>query len=497
MSASAAKRDYDDVDEGEVSADEPIPKRAKRLTGAQPRHHHQHSAIDPTWGQKYVFSNKDDATSIPYGEESDFEDDAEAMAYLRSVRQEAHGISHLLVAPTRQIGPQLPPELQEPPHDDDGEAKPELDGHRNVHAAALGDAKAYYEDGAYIARDPEAQDGNRHGEADNDQDSRERELHEAFFASTLDRYRCLRRLLHSKPPPGAAKRLSIAQSTYAASLGPNSTTAKKWSTILRTADPHPLQLALMSKDSVLRILRVLLGGKFLCRGYTLSERTSQWLWGLLARLPDPWELNHAELALVRDLGRRAVLLGRSLTEMAALKAELDDGMMGVPEGVDASSDDDEPTNTDIKMEGPSSHCSEVHENPPQEMGDIRQDSHKDDDADVEEGEEGEIDEHEAADGSESVEMDLSSDSGEGGEVVSGGHGAATDDTPTLEAAKAALLGRLADDAPGQADKEDNLETAKLRLRINMRATLNMILTVAGDFYGQRDLLEFREPFVGL
>lgn len=30
--------------------------------------------------------------------------------------------------------------------------------------------------------------------------------------------------------------------------------------------------------------------------------------------------------------------------------------------------------------------------------------------------------------------------------------------------------------------------------VNMRATVNMILTVAGEFYGQRDLLVFRDPF---
>ncbi|EQK99499.1 v-snare [Ophiocordyceps sinensis CO18] len=273
----SAKRDYDDVDEGEISDDEPSPKRPRRLTGAQSRHRHQHSAIDPTWGQKYVFSNKGDATTIPYGEESDFEHDAEAMAYLRSVRQEAHGISHLLVAPTKQIGPQLPPELQGQHHDDEHEVKSESDGHQSVYAIAS-DARAYYEDGAYIARDPETDDDH---EAQDEQARREKELHNAFFASTLDRYIRLRRILHSKPPPGAAKRLSVTQLTYAASLD-SSTTIKRWSTIIRTADPHPLQLVLMSKDSVLRVLHVLLGGKFFFGGYTLSERTSQWLGGLAA-----------------------------------------------------------------------------------------------------------------------------------------------------------------------------------------------------------------------
>lgn len=82
----ATKRDYSDLDEGEVTDDDTSPKRAKKLTGAQPRRQHQHSAIDPTWGQKYVFSNLEDGSSIPFGEEDDFEDDGDAMAYLRSVR---------------------------------------------------------------------------------------------------------------------------------------------------------------------------------------------------------------------------------------------------------------------------------------------------------------------------------------------------------------------------------------------------------------------------
>lgn len=79
-----SKRELQDLDEGEIS--EPGPKRAKRQTGATPRHQHQNSSIDPTWGQKYVFSSLGDATTIPCGDESDFEDDADAMAYLHSVR---------------------------------------------------------------------------------------------------------------------------------------------------------------------------------------------------------------------------------------------------------------------------------------------------------------------------------------------------------------------------------------------------------------------------
>jgi hypothetical protein len=69
----------------------PQSKRAKKHGGgggggSNGKHQHQNAHIDPTWGQKYVFSSHENATTIPVGEESDFEDDADAMAYLMSVR---------------------------------------------------------------------------------------------------------------------------------------------------------------------------------------------------------------------------------------------------------------------------------------------------------------------------------------------------------------------------------------------------------------------------
>lgn len=75
------KRDHDDIDEGHIS-DHASPKRVK--TNKRPRNYNP--STDPTWGQKYVFSSSNVATTIPAGEESEFEDDADAMAYLSSVR---------------------------------------------------------------------------------------------------------------------------------------------------------------------------------------------------------------------------------------------------------------------------------------------------------------------------------------------------------------------------------------------------------------------------
>jgi len=104
-------------------------------------------------------------------------------------------------------------------------------------------------------------------------------------------------------------------------------------------------------------------------------------------------------------------------------------------------------------------------------------------------EDGEIAE-EDGDKDEDIAMELESASSiEEGE-------AADDDQGDLEDAKARLLAQL-DASAAEERQRLAAEGARERSRMNMRATVNMILTVAGEFYGQRDLLEFREPFVGM
>ncbi|KAM5348878.1 hypothetical protein ACJ41O_008701 [Fusarium nematophilum] len=483
----SSKRELDDADE----APRPEPKRPKKKGGKTRQH--QNSGIDPTWGQKYVFSSGSHATTtIPTGQESDFEDDTDAMTYLNSVRQEASGIPHLLVAPKVQIGPQLPADFarDDDDYDDDSSSDP-VD--RGIYETGTGDSGGYYEDGAYTALpDNWAADENDHeeGEAldeDEDEYQQEKALHEAYFTSLMDQYLHLRSILHAEPPPNARSRLSPSQATSAAPFDRQSSPIALWSRLLRTTDPHPLQLALMSKDTILRILRVLLGGKFLRRGYSLPERTSRWLWALLARLPDRGELNYAEVGWVRDLGRRAVLLGRSLAEMAALREELAEGGLGAHEAVDGSSSDEEvmADAEDVEVEGAVSPEDDQDSTPRTDAAPQPVSSTPKPDA-----EEGEIDDEDEDD---DVAMDIASDSeAEDGEVAS-------QPQQDLQEAKARLLAQLDNDAA--SDEEDaegaEREAARQRSRANLRATLNMILTVAGEFYGQRDLLEFREPFVGM
>ncbi|KAL6914308.1 hypothetical protein FSST1_012068 [Fusarium sambucinum] len=482
----ATKREFEDVDEGDAS--KPKPKRSKKHGGKARQH--QNSGIDPTWGQKYVFADNEHATTIPAGEESDFEDDADAMAYLNSVRQQAAGIPHLLVAPKVQIGPQLPAELRGDDKDDGGPVD------RSIYNDGIGDSRGWYEDGAYMAMPDEANDEGNYEEGEypeDDDDSYDEEvaIHEAYFTSVMDQYLHLRTILHAAPSQNARSRLAKAQLKTEAPADNQTSVTATWSRILRDTDPHPLQIAHMSKDTTLRILRIMLGGKFLRRGYTLPERTSRWVWALLARLPDKGELNYAEIGWIRDLGRRAVLLGRSLSEMAALREELAEGGLGAHEAVDRSSSDEDvmADPEDIEVEGAISAEDDEDDSTPPETGQEVEQTSKVTEPTTSslpkpDAEEGEIE--------EDVAMDTASDSdAEEGEL------AAPESDVNLEAAKERLLAQINGGVAQEDDEGAGKEAAKQRLRANLRATINMILTVAGEFYGQRDLLEFREPFVGM
>lgn len=257
----------------------------------------------------------------------------------------------------------------------------------------------------------------------------------------------------------------------------------------------------MSKDTVLKILRVMIGGKFLQSGHSIPQRTSHWLWALLARLPEVGELNHTEIGWIRDLGRRAVLLGRSLAEMAALRDELAEDGFGVNDNVDASSSDEEVVAeaieegdedydapvADATPNGPPDTRDGILDSPPAiaiPKDEIKTPAEKDNNS----TDDGEI--AKANDGSEDedVAMDTGSDSSaDEGEITE-----QADDEAALEEAKQKLLARLAESESLRLEEEE-----RRNARMNMRATLTMILTVAGEFYGQRDLLEFREPFVGM
>lgn len=253
----------------------------------------------------------------------------------------------------------------------------------------------------------------------------------------------------------------------------------------------------MDKSSAFRLLRVLLGGgKFLRSGVEVSERTSRWLWALLARLPDRGELDHVEVGHVRELGKRAAVLMHSLQQMALLREEVELGGHDDDAGEGVWGWDQEDSE-DAGGEGP---ARQETDQPIAKTTTLSSDDHDDLDNKSTHGKdnnEADMEDGEIED--ESIPMDTDNED------------ATTATAEDMEAAKARLLAAL-EAAPSDIESNDDDEQPKpsgteaedknqsfdpIRARMNMRATLNMILTVAGEFYGQRDLLEFRDPFRGI
>ncbi|KAL2158372.1 hypothetical protein VTH06DRAFT_4420 [Thermothelomyces fergusii] len=489
-----AKRGHDAVTADGSEPSQASSKRRREQQILRPKQ--VESKPDPTYGQRAAFPGLDDDGSAQISDEDlEFEESSDALAYLRAVRQEASGVPTVLVAP--KVGPQLPPHLRGGGGDDDDD---EVD--RSIYANGVGDSRGYYHDGAYTAApdpDPSVDSSDEEdgvlpaAEADRVA-ARRAALRRAYFASLTRRFLALRALLHRAPPPARVAALPRDHGTEVGPFGANSWTFRVWSRRIRHTDPLPAQVAALSRQSVLKLLRVILGGKFMRRGYELRERTSRWIWALLARLPDRGELDYAEVGWVRELGKRAVLMMMSIAQMEALKEEMD----GDPEGALEVDEDDE--DDDDAGEGV--------------VGDMVVDE------DGENGLAGPL----PAESTESA--DVAADNGEEGDKGQDmDDGEVTDDNrPTtasnkdleadIAAAKARLLARLEECPQEQQDGEqptpagsdesqhqragDGEDKAAVSggadPQVNLRATLNMILTVAGEFYGQRDLLEFRDPF---
>jgi hypothetical protein len=374
------------------------------------------------------------------------------------------------------------------------------------------DTRGFYSDGAYTAypdlssEGPDAEE--RQALADPEGEAARAE---AYYASLMMRFSELRAQLHAEPDDDVLASLSLMKHpTEVGPFGPNSRTFGTWRNFLRTTEPHPTQIAAMDKTSVLRILRVLHRAKFLRSGTELKERTSRWLWSLLARLPDRGEMTSDEIGVVRELGKRAVAIAVGLVEK---EVSLDGS-----DGEQESSDEDGNAGEEREYRNTSSEDNSDDEDQQQQLRDTASELGLGDkertvatpqlagapgnstreglkvEADNVEGEDigGELrmpdlDEGEIADEAEEVKPaeDISAAKYR---LLSQLNGSAR-----LDGTQGEQAGVVEED---QAEAEAGLpeHDQVRRAQENLHVTLNMILTVAGEFYGQRDLLEFREPF---
>ncbi|KAH6706476.1 hypothetical protein DL95DRAFT_467214 [Leptodontidium sp. 2 PMI_412] len=405
--------------------------------------------VDPTYGQRSAIPGLDDETLQYADEDFDYDEDMDALAYLRAVRQEATTIPNLLVAP---------------------KTSPSSDN-RDIYEDGVGDFRGWYADGAYIAHLDPAAPTEASGEEEEDEDPRL-----AYFDSILTRYQTLRDQLSQTPPRYVLEKLGRDHPTHVDKM--NRDLTRFWIKKMRNVDPKAAQLACFDKGSVLRLLRLLTQGTLLKRGLGVEMGISRWIWSLLARLPERGELSSEEIGVVRELGKKAVLVGLGLKE----KEEWAEGIREVERGFDGDeggegAGDGDVVNEEILL-------------------------------DVVDGDEaGEVAEE---NGYSKHALTMQEEGNFTTESLEN-----PDESPDpLAAAKARILANLPAEPAAQSEKysvgndlgfepvqepiigpiqpeKSTVPEPVFDAKTNTKATVDMILTVAGEVYGQRDLLEFR------
>lgn len=270
-----------------------------------------------------------------------------------------------------------------------------------IYESGLGDTRGYYEDGAYVARAslgpelPSSENGGTQGEPQ-----------EAFTRALNARFLKQREQLHLPPEPDALQQLD--QKHPISFPAKNGKAYAEWHKLIRSTAPLPAQVRAMQQEEVLRLIE-LIQKFYLARETEIASTVSAWIWALLARLNDVGGMDNDQVWIIRELGRKAVLVQLSFNNSAAAKQ-----LVSVSAGEDAIQDLPNALT-------PSAMAAIAHE----------------------------------TDGLEKMP------------------------TPTSD----------------HSTPEDIQKVDIAQSRQNTLATLDAILVIVGEIFGQRDLLEFRNPWV--
>ena len=322
--------------------------------------------------------------------------------------------------------------------------------------------QGYYADGAYTAAPiPAAEDSLLNGH----EDEEEEDPQEAYYTAFLARFRSFSSLLGHLPPRDL---ISSSASNTARKL---STGMKSvWRSAFDTM-PTTTVLSQLPQESVLQGLQILESS--LASGDLATKQfLGLWAWGLMARCRDAGQMGSEEIGILRDLAKRAVWLLRGLRAgmdyLAQEQAQDTEGNeMGSENGTeeakgDASGDqehEDLETTTSIP--------------PADGTVQIAKATHTaEDQLDVD-------DPLAAAKASllssltpeqSPATIPSSSLAQDATQQIANGH------SPSADIPSA---------AQAEADEEQSGQAMKVY------ATLDMIITIVGELYGQRDLLEGR------
>lgn len=257
----------------------------------------------------------------------------------------------------------------------------------------------------------------------------------SYYNILRHRFLLLRSTLRCSPPADA---ISALDNLHPISLPRNAGSAhKEWRRLLLAVNPHMVQVACMDMDSVLEVLEILarmISDVVRSEDIERVRRVGVWAWALLGKCREVGQLATEEVGVIRNIGKRAATILNKVQDTESNRCQETASSVSNPEEED-----------DTQKESP------IHDE------NIKQE---------------ELPESAGTQDSSIPNASLKQSE--------------------LEAAKARLQARLqgndeSTETPSSSDEE--------YLMKQTRALLDMIITVVGEFYGQRDLLEAREVWV--
>jgi len=312
----------------------------------------------------------------------------------------------------------------------------------SIYSSALGDPRAYYVNGAYVARPylgPESRNTDPIYELREDINMLDGSSVLPFAKLSPQRAYSQRLLLllHSRRKSLRALRGKISASSSNAAIEPYllptlfTAAYETFRSTLLKSTPSPARLVFTDKENILVLIRCCTS--LLKKRSSIDRSLSVWIWALLARLDDVGELTNPEVSVVRELGKKAARImesyGQSLELMTTSASD---------ESSSQLKNEIQPTVVNENEE--TAHDSSLHE---------------------------------------------------------------AKEADELEARKARLLALMESgsfNAPVENAKDGDAPDSKLSADAhvesiavrNTRATLDMIILAIGEIFGQRDLLEHRE-----
>ena len=356
-------------------------------------------------------------------------------------------------------------------------ANDEIDTNGVGEGSKIEEGRGYYENGAYTALPARASTIMVDGLEDHiqEEDVEDIDPQEAYYASLMDRFQALRSVLHSPLPksariapkylisgnmvPAAAKAYSLHGATH-----------KQWRYELTHTEPPAQVLACMTQEGVIRGLFRLetMLSKSNLHASPSGKVLGAWCWGLLGRCKDLGEMSSEEVAMLRMVGKTALRLGQKLRMQQKM------GQADIESIEEAQMEDVE----EEELEG------DVEPGQMAVDGDISAHVDPTCDAPIANGK------ALAADGTIDEKPILGIDAGnkkEDEEMEDGELDETEESAELLAQAKEALLAHVRS-SPPPASTGDSHEAD---LEARTFATLDMIVTIVGEFYGQRDLLDAR------